>query len=114
MGKTIFVSVNMRRGEFAVLLSLGMEKRKILKMICMENIVTLIFAYLIGGIISTACGMILFQAWTKVQALETVFPYKLLIWEMGFLILLIVFSILVSIWSIRKLDIADLLKEDVL
>lgn len=33
MGKTIFVSVNMRRGEFAVLLSLGMEKRKILKMI---------------------------------------------------------------------------------
>lgn len=114
MGKTIFVSVNMRRGEFAVLLSLGMEKRKILKMICIENIATLIFSYLIGEIISTVGGMILFQVWTKTQALEIIFPYKLLIWEMEFLILLIIFSILVSIWSIRKLNVADLLKADML
>lgn len=112
MVKLIISTVNIRRREFAVMLSLGMEPLCIQKMVCMESLFCLLLSYIIGSISSIAVGFDLFHRWAQAQALEIHFPYVLLIWEFIFLIFMIVLMLCISVKAVKKIKIADLLKDD--
>lgn len=114
MIKMIISTTNIRRREFAVMLSLGMEPISIRKMVCMESVFCLLLSYIIGCISSIAIGFYLFRHWTRTQAIEVLFPYRLLIWEFIFLLLMIVLMLYISVKSVKKINITDLLKEDAL
>ncbi len=112
MIKMIISTTNIRRREFAVMLSLGMEPVCIRKMVCMESIFCLLLSYIIGSISSIAIGFSLFRRWTQTQAIEIHFPYKLLILEFIFLLCIIVLMLCISVKAVKKIKIADLLKDD--
>lgn len=112
MIKMMISTTNIRRREFAVMLSLGMEPVCIRKIVCMESIFCLLLSYIIGSISSIAVGFYLFRHWTQTQALEIHFPYILLVLEFLFLIFLIVLMLCISVKAVKKIKIADLLKDD--
>lgn len=110
MIQMIVSAVYMRKREFAVMLSLGMGRSKIQKMVCTESLICLFSSFVIGCAVSIGIGHLMFSRWTKTQSLEIVFPYQLLWVEVLFLLILIVLSVCVSMRSIRKIQVMDILK----
>lgn len=110
MIQMIVSAVYMRKREFAVMLSLGMGRSKIQKMVCMESLICLFSSFVIGCAASIGIGHLMFGRWSKTQSLEIVFPYQLLGVEFLFLLILIVLTICVSMRSIRKIQVMDILK----
>lgn len=110
MIQMIVSAVYMRKREFAVMLSLGMGRSKIQKMVCMESLICLFSSFVIGCAASIGIGHLMFGRWSKTQSLEIIFPYQLLGVEFLFLLILIVLTICVSMRSIRKIQVMDILK----
>lgn len=112
MLKMTFASVQMRRREFAVFLSLGMNRRQIGKMVFWENAACNILSFAAGLISSISITVILFKTWEKEQAVEVIFPYHIILWELIVLILLLAVSLAASAGSVRKVNLIDVIKDD--
>ena len=112
MLKMTLASMQMRRREFAVFLSLGMNRRQIGKMVFWENAACSILSFAAGLISSVSITVILFKTWEKEQAVEMIFPYHIILWELIVLILLLAASLAASVGSARKVNLIDVIKED--
>lgn len=110
--KMVLVTGRMRQKEFAVFLSLGMEKKQIGKMIGLENIFCISSFFFAGGIISSAIGWILASSWNQVQPIRFRFPYEILLIEFGFFALLIIYSVYTSYHAMKKLQLMDIIRKE--
>ena len=108
---TISTAVHMRRQEFAMFRSVGMEERGIKKMLLLETILYGIRALVIGIPVSIFLSFLMFNAIeTKVFAFELNYPMYLMMIVVVFFI--IGLSMLLSASKIRNDSIIEALKCD--
>lgn len=112
MLKMISSAAQMRRREFAVFMSLGMRRSQIEKMVFIENLICNAAAFAIGLMSSTLIAGLMFKNWKMEQAVEIVFPYRLILLEAVFFAFLILLSLYISIKSVQKIRIIDVIKDD--
>jgi putative ABC transport system permease protein len=108
---TISTAVHMRRQEFAMFRSVGMEEKGIKKMLLLETILYGIRALIIGMPVSILLSLLMFNTIeTKVFAFELNYPMYLMMVIVVFFI--IGFSMLLSASKIRNDSIIEALKCD--
>ncbi|KMZ54983.1 ABC transporter permease [Dorea sp. D27] len=112
MIKIITSAAQMRRREFAVLLSVGMSRRQIAKMLYLENLICTAGAYVAGLAASVSLAFVLFQSWGKEQAVEPMFPYQIIVMETVAFLLLILLSVYLSFRNVKKIQLIDIIKEE--
>lgn len=112
MIKIITSAVQTRRREFAVFLSLGMSRKQIAKMLYIENLIYTVCAYVAGLIFSILLALALFWSWGREQAVEPVFPYEILLMETAVFLVLSIFSVYLSVRSVKKIQLIDIIKEE--
>ena len=112
MIKIITSSVQMRRREFAVLLSVGMNRRQIAKMLYTENLICTACAYVFGLAASVLLALVLFLSWGKEQAVELIFPYQIVLMETVVFLVLILISVYLSVRNVKKIQLIDIIKEE--
>lgn len=112
MIKTITSSVQTRRREFAVLLSVGMNRRQIAKMLFMENLICTTCAYASGLAASVLLALVLFLSWGKEQAVEPIFPYQIVLMETVIFLVLILISVYLSVRNVKRIQLIDIIKEE--
>lgn len=112
MIKMISASTQMRRREFAVFMSLGMSRRQIGKMLCIENLICNTVSFFAGMALSVIIAIGMFLTWNKEQAVEIVFPYHLLILEGAVFIILMGVSIYTAMKSIKNIKLVDVIKDE--
>lgn len=111
--KTISSVIQTRQREFAVFLSLGMTKKQIAKMVCLENLICIVFSFAAGLFISLLAAVFMFHAWEKVQPLEISYPFFMIPIELGFLVILVVTAVYLSAKNIRTICFLEIIREQV-
>lgn len=110
--KMILSSMQLRRQEFAVFLSLGMSKKQIGKMVCIENLICVTGSFLIGIVISVSAALAGVSILQQNQALTFKFPYQIILIEMIFLVFLILLSVCISMRSVKNIEILDIVRTE--
>ncbi|QOR35480.1 ABC transporter permease [Clostridium sp. 'deep sea'] len=107
--------INSRRKEFALYISLGMTVKNIIKIIVVENIIIMLFAWLLGVVTGSVFANLYHLIITKLLAITNI-AFSLNI--TSFLITLALLAgsfilvLLVSMFSIKKLSISELKTAD--
>lgn len=110
--KMILSTMQTRQQEFAVFLSLGMNRRQIGKMVCIEHLLCIIGSFLIGMGLSVAAAFAQFSSWKEQQAVEVTFPYVMIVPELIFLMFLILLSVFLSMRSVKNVKILEIIRTE--
>lgn len=107
------ITMHLRKNEFKTLLSIGMKKSKLIKMVFLEGIVACFIASLIGGSISIIILVGINRWYLYISNLDKLkIPFGIVL--VGILVILIITTITsaVTYYKFRKLDLNDLIDKE--
>ena len=109
---TISASIVMRRRDFGMLCSLGLETRKIRHILILENALHGVKALLVGMPIGLVIhfGIYLIQKEAVVTAFHL--PWRALMLSVGSIVVIIAIGVFCALRNFKRLDLIDCLKND--
>lgn len=113
---TIYTSMQLRKKEFAMLRSIGMNQKQFYKMISLESIFFTLQSLIFGVIVSSYLIHLLHQflnmGRTPKEMIDYPYPFKYLWITVGGVFLIVFITMLYSTYKMKKENIIDTLKEE--
>lgn len=108
---TIISNIHIRNKEFAVIRSIGISKRGLIKMLFYESGLFGIISIVLGAFISSIASILLYFSF-KTTSLSFYFPIRNLLIAIVGVILIVIFSTFIASRKVIKTNIIDSIKND--
>ena len=109
---TVSASVIMRRRDFGMLRSLGFERKKIARILILENVFHGLKAIAIGVPISIFIHFGIYLLQRAAVITEFTLPWNTLIVSIVSVLVITLLGIFCSLWKLRKMNLIDSLKNE--
>ncbi|MGL5316177.1 MAG: FtsX-like permease family protein [Peptostreptococcaceae bacterium] len=107
------ININMRIKEFKILLSIGMKKSKIIKMIFLEGIVAWFISTCIGGFISIVILILINMWYLYIGSLyKPTIPFGLVFGGIIIILAITTITSAVTYYKFKNLDLNDLMEKE--
>lgn len=107
------INISLRKKELSALLSIGMKKSQVMKMIFLEDILEWGISSLIGGTISIIILKIMNSWFIKLSNMkELISPYPIVLLNIGFLLILTLITNIVPYNKLKDLQLGELLNNE--